>query len=47
MTAGFLVRTYYDPKRGARGGTQVVVVHNDIEVQTSQLVGGLILNAHQ
>jgi hypothetical protein len=46
LTGGLLVRTYYDPKRGARGGTQIVVVHNDIEVQTSNLVGGLILNAH-
>lgn len=46
-TAGFLVRTYFDPKRGPRGGTQVVVVHNDTEVQTSGLVGGLLLSAHQ
>lgn len=47
LTAGFLVRTYYDPKRGARGGTQIVVVHNDAEVMTSGLVGGLLLNASQ
>lgn len=47
MSAGFLVRTYYDPKRGPRGGTELVVVHNDIEVMTSNLVGGLILNAHR
>lgn len=45
--AGFLVRTYFDPKRGSRGGNMVVVVHNDIEVMTSNLVGGLILNAFQ
>jgi hypothetical protein len=47
MSAGFLVRTYYDPKRGSRGGNMVVCVHNDAEVMTSTLVGGLILNAWQ
>lgn len=47
LTGGMLVRTFYDPKRGARGGTQVVVTHNDAEQMTSGLVGGLILNAHQ
>jgi hypothetical protein len=47
VTAGLLVRTYYDPKRGARGGTQVVAVVNDTEVMTSALVGGLLINAHQ
>lgn len=47
MTGGLLVRTYFDPKRGARGGTQVVVVVNDSEQMTSGFVGGLILNAHQ
>lgn len=46
MTGGFLVRSFYDPKRGARGGNQLVVVHNDSEQLTSKLVGGLILNAH-
>lgn len=45
-TAGLLVRTFFDPKRGARGGTQVVTVVNDTELMTSGLVGGLILNAH-
>jgi hypothetical protein len=39
---GYLVRTYFDPKRGGRGGTMTVVVHQDAEVMTSQLVGGLI-----
>jgi hypothetical protein len=47
LSGGFLVRTYFDPKRGARGGTQIVVTHNDTELQTSSLVGGLLLNAHQ
>lgn len=47
MTAGFMVRTYFDQTRGGRGGTRAVVVHNDAEKQTSKLVGGLILNAIQ
>jgi hypothetical protein len=47
VTAGFLVRQYYDPKRGARGGTMAVVVHSDAEVITSGKVGGLIISAHQ
>jgi hypothetical protein len=46
MSGGFLVRTFWDPKRGGRGGQTVVVVHNDAEVMTSKVVGGLILNAH-
>lgn len=44
---GWLVRTYFDPKRGPRGGTVVVVSHWDVEIITSSLVGGLISNAHQ
>lgn len=47
ITAGFLVRSYFDPKRGGRGGTAVVVAHNDVELMTSKYVGGLLLNAHQ
>ena len=47
LSAGFLVRTYFDPKRGARGGTTVVVVHSDTEVMTSGYVGGLISGANQ
>lgn len=47
MTAGLLVRTFWDPKRGGRGGMQVVVVHNDAETPTSSLVGGLIVGAVQ
>jgi hypothetical protein len=46
MTAGWMVRTFFDPKRGGRGGTMVVVVHNDAEVMTSSLMGGLIVGAH-
>lgn len=47
LNAGLLVRTFWDPKRGARGGTSVVVTHNDLEAQTTGLTGGLLLNAHQ
>jgi hypothetical protein len=47
QAGGFLVRSYWDPKAGARGGTRVVCVINDTEVQTSAFVGGLILSAHQ
>lgn len=47
FSGGFLVRTYYDAKRGARGGMQVVVVHNDAEKMTANGVGGLIIGAYQ
>lgn len=46
-SAGFLVRTYWDQRRGARGGMMIVVVHSDTEVFTSNLVGGLITGAVQ
>lgn len=44
---GMLVRTFFDPKEGARGATRVVVTHDDIEVMTSSLVGAYISGAHQ
>lgn len=47
MSAGMMVRTFFDPKRGGRGGTMVVCVHNDAEKMTSGFVGGLIISAHQ
>lgn len=47
MVAGWLVRTYFDPKRGPRGGNVVVVAHNDAEVMTSKFVGGAILDVLQ
>ncbi len=47
MVGGFLVRSYYDPSRGARGGKKVVVVHNDAEVMTSVYAGALITGAYQ
>jgi hypothetical protein len=46
-SAGFLVRTFWDQKRGGRGGMKIVVVHNDTEVMPSNLVGGLIVGAVQ
>jgi hypothetical protein len=47
LTGGFLVRSYFDQKRGPRGSTVVVAAHNDVELMTSGYVGGLILNAYQ
>lgn len=47
MTAGWQVRQFFDPKRGPRGGTVVVVTHNDAEKMTSKFVGGLLTNAIQ
>lgn len=44
---GFTVRSFYNPYRGPRGGQQVVVTMNDIEVMTSTLVSGLIIGAFQ
>ena len=47
MQGGYLVRSYFDPKRGPRGGKVVAVVHNDTEVMTSVFAGGFIASAHQ
>jgi hypothetical protein len=47
MQGGFLVRSYFDPKRGPRGGKVVAVVHNDTEVMTSTVAGSLLTAAHQ
>lgn len=47
ITAGFLVRSFYDPKRGPRGSRYLVIVHNDAEVMTSTVVGGLITGVIQ
>lgn len=41
---GFIVRQYFDPRRGSMGGNTMVVIHHDAEVQTSAYVGGLIEN---
>ncbi len=42
VTGGFLVRSYYDNRRGARGGRVIVIVHNDAEVVTGSILGALI-----
>lgn len=44
---GWVVRTFYLADRGARGGRKVVVAHNDAEVITSNITGGLIKAAYQ
>jgi hypothetical protein len=44
---GWIVRTFFMPDRGERGGRKVVVAHNDAEVMASKITGGLILNAYQ
>lgn len=47
VTGGFMVRSYYDPRRGGRGGRVVVVLHNDAELVTGSILGGLITNVVQ
>jgi hypothetical protein len=44
---GMIVRQFYNQHRGSMGGLQIVVVHHDAEVMTSQYVGGLIVSAWQ
>lgn len=46
MTGGFMVRKYFDPRRGARGSNVYVVVHNDAEILTSTWAGYLLTGAH-
>lgn len=47
MQGGFLVRGFFDFKRGPRGGMTTLVVHNDADVTTSLLLGGVIKGAIQ
>lgn len=47
VSGGFMVRRYFRQSRGPRGGQMVVACHNDAEVSTSTLVGGLIVNPIQ
>lgn len=47
QSGGWLFRSFFDNRRGARGGTTGVLAHNDIEVLTSNLVGGEIFNCYQ
>ena len=43
MSGGWMVRTYFDPKRGAKGSYVVVCAHWDDEQQTSAFAGGLLV----
>lgn len=47
LAGGFMVRTFFNPFRGPRGGYQICVTHNDAEVMTSNVVSGLLIGAHQ
>jgi hypothetical protein len=47
VTGGFLVRSYYDQRRGPRGSRIVVLAHNDSEVVTGNILGGLVTGAIQ
>jgi hypothetical protein len=47
VTGGFMVRSYYDPRRGGRGGRIVVVLHNDAEVMTGNILGGIVTGVLQ
>lgn len=47
VQGGFIVRSFFNPYRGPRGGQQVIVTLNDAEVSTATTVSGLIVGAHQ
>lgn len=47
IQGGFLVRSFFVPHRGPRGGRKIVVTHNDAEVFTSVYAGALIVGAYQ
>jgi len=44
---GMIVRSFFHPFRGARGGTQIIVTHNDAEQFVADFCSGLIISAHQ
>ena len=44
---GFVVRSFFNPNRGPRGGTQIVCAHNDAEVFIQDSVAGLLTSVHQ
>lgn len=46
VQGGYLVRSYFDPKRGPRGSRVIVVAHDDADVMTSVYAGGLITGCH-
>jgi len=47
VDGGFVVRSFFNPNRGPRGGTQIVVAHNDAEVFIMDSVSGLLVGAWQ
>lgn len=47
MMGGFQVRSFFNQFKGPRGGVELVVTHNDAEVITSNIVGGVVKSAHQ
>lgn len=47
VEGGWMIRSFFNPYRGARGGTQIIVTHNDAEQFISGYVGGLIKGAIQ
>jgi len=47
MQGGFQVRSFFNQFKGPRGGVEIVVTHNDAEVITSNIVGGVIKAAWQ
>lgn len=44
---GMIVREFFVQDRGSAGGSKIVLLHQDAEVQTSAFVGGLIAGAYQ
>jgi hypothetical protein len=42
MQGGYLVRGFFDMKRGPRGGMTAIVTHQDADILTSNLIGGVI-----
>lgn len=47
VDGGFIVRSFFNPYRGPRGGRQIIVTHNDAEKFITDSVSGLIISAHQ
>lgn len=47
LTGGYTVRTFFNPVRGPRGGTQIVATVNDAEQFVADFCSGLIISAHQ
>lgn len=47
FNGGYLIRSFFDERRGPRGGNMTILVHQDAEIMTSNLVGALITGAVQ